>query len=81
MCWTNYFFALVDSQGGYAIAVYDPDDDRARKTVSRLIDERRVSFVCPADYSEGSRMYHLARTILDKIATDHELRVLSGRHG
>ncbi len=70
---------LVDSQGGYAIAVYDPADEKARDSVSRLIDERRVSFVCPADYTEGSQMDHLVKTILDKIATDNELRILSGR--
>jgi phosphoserine phosphatase len=68
---------LVDSQGGYAIAVHDPNDDKARHAVSRLIDEKRVSFVCPADYSEDSRMFRLVKLILDKIATDNELRVMA----
>lgn len=70
---------LVDSQGGYAIAVYDPADPGTYDSVHRLIDEKRVSFVCPADYSEGSPMDHLVRTIIDKIVTDNELKTLSGR--
>lgn len=70
---------LVDSQGGYAIAVYNPGDMEAYESVRRLIDEKRVSFVCPADYSEKKEMDHLVKTILNKIATDHELKVLSGR--
>ena len=70
---------LVDSQGGYAIAVYNPSDPDTYESVRRLIDEKRVSFVCPADYREESPIDHLVKTIIDKIVTDNELKILSGR--
>jgi hypothetical protein len=35
-----------------------------------------VNHVCPADYSEGSEMDILVKTIIDKIAVDSKLEQL-----
>ena len=41
-----------------------------------LIHDNRVSHVCPADYSEGSDMDILVKTIIDKIDLDDRLEKL-----
>ncbi len=67
---------LVKQQGGHSIAVYNPEEG-GRHTMEKLIRDNRVSYVCPADYSEGREMDTLVKTIIDKIAVDHRLCKLS----
>lgn len=55
----------VRSNGGYAIAVYDK---KKKKPAARLFNERRVDFLCEADYSEGSLRDKIAKLIIDKVA-------------
>ena len=62
--------------GGHSIAVYNPDQKGARREMASLIHDNRVSHVCPADYSEGSEMDTLVKTIIDKIEADHRLELL-----
>ena len=57
-------------------AVYNPDQKGARKEMASLIHDNRVSHVCPADYSEGSDMDILVKTIIDKIDLDDRLEKL-----
>ena len=44
--------------------------------MGQLIRDDRVNHVCPADYSEGSEMDVLVKTIIDKIELDHRLEML-----
>ena len=67
---------LVKSSGGHSIAVYNPAQKGARKELASLIHDNRVSHVCPADYSEGSEMDILVKTIIDKIDLDDRLEKL-----
>ena len=67
---------LVKNSGGHSIAVYNPDQKGARKEMASLIHDNRVSHVCPADYSEGSDMDILVKTIIDKIDLDDRLEKL-----
>ena len=64
---------LVKNSGGHSIAVYNPDQKGARKEMASLIHDNRVSHVCPADYTEGSDMDLLVRTIIDKLDLDDRL--------
>ena len=41
-----------------------------------LIRDNRVNHVCPADYTEGSEMDVVVKTIIDKIAMDSRLEQL-----
>jgi phosphoserine phosphatase len=70
---------LVKTSGGHSIAVYDPADHTAHLTMERLVDERRVTYVCPADYRDGSEIDTLVKTIIDKIYIDNRIGELSGR--
>jgi len=64
---------LVKNYGGHSIAVYNPDQKGARREMASLIRDERVNHVCPADYSEGSEMDQLVKTIIDKIDLDDRL--------
>ena len=58
---------LVNSYGGYSVGVYDPKTgDKSR--VLKLMDEHRIGYFAPADYTEGSEMDALMKSILDKTA-------------
>ncbi|MDR0907597.1 MAG: haloacid dehalogenase-like hydrolase [Rikenellaceae bacterium] len=70
---------LVKSSGGYSIAVYNPFVEGERAKSERLIDENRVNFVSPADYSEGAELDRIVKTIIDKIEADHQLSKLQTR--
>ena len=67
---------LVKNFGGHSIAVYNPEDKGKRKEMNTLIRDNRVNHVCPADYSEGSEMDTVVKTIIDKIAMDSRLEQL-----
>ena len=67
---------LVKNYGGHSIAVYNPDDKGKRKEMNTLIRDNRVNFVCAADYSEGSEIDTVVKSIVDKIAADLRLEQL-----
>ncbi len=74
---------LVKSSGGYSIAVYGDasrtgDSGYAKEAALKLLNENRVDFVTPADYSEGQVLDRIVHTIIDKIAAEVELSRLVG---
>ncbi|KAA6328092.1 hypothetical protein EZS27_022978 [termite gut metagenome] len=64
---------LIKQQGGYSIAVYKPGDETKKTRVEKLITEGRVNFVCPADYSEDSKIFQVVSTIITKMKADTDL--------
>ncbi|MBQ8335122.1 MAG: haloacid dehalogenase-like hydrolase [Tidjanibacter sp.] len=68
---------LVSDRRGHSIGVYNPDSEQGYQKTKLLLEQNRVSMISPADYSEGSRMETLVKTILDKIATDSALAALA----
>ena len=67
----------VKYHGGHSIAVYDPSSEKGREVSEELIAQGRVSHICPADYREGRKMDTIVKTIIDKIYTDHQLKLLA----
>ena len=67
---------LVKNFGGHSIAVYNPKDEAKRGDMNTLIRDNRVNHVCPADYSEGSEMDIVVKTIIDKCDVDYKLSLL-----
>lgn len=68
---------LVCDRRGHSIGVYNPESEHGYEKTKQLLEQNRVSMISPADYSEGSRMEKLVKTILDKIATDTTLAALA----
>lgn len=66
-------FSLVKSLGGHSIAVYKPKTKGAKAKAEKLIEDGRVNFVAPADYSADSGIDTIVKAVLDKIASDSEL--------
>lgn len=62
---------LVKTNGGYSIAVYQKG---RRSKVEDLLRDKRVDFILPADYSEGSDLESTVRDILCKMATVDSLK-------
>ncbi len=62
--------SLVHSMGGHSIAVYDPERADKREEMMQLIRERRVNYVCEADYRAESKMMSVVKKILDEITSN-----------
>ena len=71
---------LVKNFGGHSIAVYNPKDKTKRREMNTLIRDNRVNHVCPADYSEGTEIDIVVKTIIDKCVADHKLSLLEAEN-
>ena len=59
-------FRLVKDQGGNSIAVYKTGLGTAEEMGQRLINDGRVNYAVPADYSVGSVIEQYVKIIIDK---------------
>lgn len=71
---------LVKDKGGHSIAVYDKQDYNKKKVINKLIEDKRVNFVCEADYSQNKEMHQIVMTILNKIKADNDFKLLLDKH-
>ena len=63
---------LVTVNGGHSIGVYDPEtQDKAK--VLKMTRDRRIRYFAPADYSDGSDLDSLVKTIIVKTAAYEKL--------
>lgn len=69
-------FSLVKSLGGHSIAVYKPKTGGAKEKAEKLVDDGRVNFIAPADYSENGGIEDIVKAVMDKIACDCKLDYL-----
>lgn len=67
---------LTKDQGGHSIAVYQPGSSPKKRSAEQLQVENRVNFVAPADYREGKMLENQVKAVIQKIATDFEVRKL-----
>ena len=67
---------LVKQQGGYSFAVYKPHNAKKKAAAEKLVNEDRVNFVCPADYSKDSEIYTIVEAVIKKIKSNYDLRTL-----
>jgi phosphoserine phosphatase len=69
-------FSLVRDLGGHSIAVYKPKTKGAKEKAEKLVEDGRVDFIVPADYSKDSNIMGVIQAILSKIASDCRLEYL-----
>ena len=67
---------IVKMFGGHSIAVYNQDNAGKKAIARKLLRQKRVNFITPACYTEGSRTYKVVCAIINKIRADHELKML-----
>ncbi|MBE5841973.1 MAG: haloacid dehalogenase-like hydrolase [Butyrivibrio sp.] len=70
---------LVNSNGGHSIGVYNCETgDKAK--VYRMMNEERIKYFAPADYSEGTELDTLVKTIIDRTAVNERLEGIHYRN-
>jgi hypothetical protein len=67
---------LVNTYGGHSIGVYDPDRQDKTK-VFQMMEDRRIRYFVPADYTEGSELDTLIKAIIQKTAV---YEILEDKH-
>lgn len=70
---------LVNSYGGHSIGVYDPENG-SKERVFKLIEENRIKYFAPADYTEDSDLDKLIRMIVDSTTEREKLEELHYRN-
>lgn len=63
---------LVNINGGHSIGVYN-SETKDKTKVFRMLDENRIKYFAPADYTEGSKLEHLVQQIIDRTITNEIL--------
>ena len=59
---------LVKVNGGHSIAVYSG----SKETASNIMQQGRVDYIAPTDYSEGGKLEKTVFTVLDLVKAKHE---------
>lgn len=67
---------LIKQQGGNSIAVYKPKNQKKKKCAEKLVQDKRVNFACPADYSKGSDIYNIVHAIIKQVKADFDFNKL-----
>lgn len=63
---------LVNTNGGHSIGVYNADTKDMSK-VFRMLDENRIKYFAPADYTENGKLEILVRQIIDRTVSNEIL--------
>ncbi len=61
---------LVKMKGGESVAIYHKDSD---ETARRLLKDKRVGFICKADYSQNSELERIVKLIICQRALTSKL--------
>ena len=63
---------LVKTRGGYSIGVFNPKTNDRTK-VHKMARDSRIDYFVPADYSEGTELDNLIKTIINKTVFNEKL--------
>ncbi|MCQ2802311.1 MAG: haloacid dehalogenase-like hydrolase [Bacilli bacterium] len=58
---------LVNKNNGHSIGVYT---DKNEASVKQIKDDKRVTYIAKADYTEGSKMDRIMKYIIDEVSTN-----------
>ena len=67
---------LIKQLGGTAIAVFEPENEKKIDSAKKLLVQKRVDYICPANYTKDDRLDKLVKSIICKIKADENLREL-----
>jgi len=60
-------FKVIKNSGGLSICVYDPSSEQAKSVAQKCFVEGRVNYYLPADYREGSDLFELLKSYIEKV--------------
>lgn len=63
---------LVNIYGGHSIGVYN-SETKDKSKVFRMLDENRIKYYVPADYTKGSKLEQLLHQIIDRTISNEIL--------
>ena len=63
---------LVNSNGGHSIGVYN-NDTLDKTKVYKMLHDKRIKYFAPSDYTEGSKLDILVKSIIDRTAANEVL--------
>ncbi len=63
---------LVNSYGGHSIGVYN-NDTLDKTKVYKMFHDKRIKYFAPADYTEGSKLDILVKSVIDRTAANEVL--------
>lgn len=63
---------LVNINGGHSIGVYN-SKTKDKSKVFRMLDENRIKYFVPADYTKGSKLENLVKQIIDRTISNEIL--------
>lgn len=63
---------LVNTNGGHSIGVYN-SKTKDKSKVFRMLEENRIRYFVPADYTEGSQLELLLKQIIDRTISNERL--------
>lgn len=68
--------SVTQEKGGFAIGVYNPDDADQGKVLS-LMQDGRIDYFAPADYTKGAPLYQIVKKCLARIHAESDLKAIS----
>lgn len=63
---------LVNINGGHSIGVYN-SETKDKSKVFRMLDENRIKYFAPADYTQGADLEFLVKKIIDRTVVNETL--------
>lgn len=63
---------LVNTYGGHSIGVFNPDTNDKKK-VYKMLNDNRIKYFAPANYTENSELDLLVKSIIDRTAANEKL--------
>lgn len=63
---------LVNSHSGHSIGVHNPET-RDRRKVYKMMEDKRIKYFAPADYTDNSELDKLVKAIIDQTASNEKL--------
>lgn len=66
---------LVNSYGGHSIGVFNAETQDKTK-VYKMMHDNRIKYYAPADYSEGTELDYLVKSIIDRTASNEILETI-----
>lgn len=63
---------LVNSHSGHSIGVYN-SETRDRRKVYKMMEDKRIKYFAPADYTDNSELDKLVKAIIDQTASNEKL--------